>query len=204
MMNNKKIYIGTLVLMCGSIIYLFWENNSVCRELEKTQQAAEINSIKIKDYQKNQLYNWMISLDSLKDISITDNNKNTHQLFDLIDDETIIFYVHNLMCMMCVQKEIENLSKIAGVMGKENILVLAKGFSSKYLRKSDKFKKWRDNLYQTKSTPTLNNNNISGTPNVILVNNDYNILISYHALKHNTNDNFELFLHALKQKYDNS
>lgn len=155
MINNKKIYLLTLAIMCSIMVYLFWENRSVSRELENTRQSAEINSIKIKDYQKVQLYNWVISLDSLKDISITDNNKNNHQLFDLIDDETIIFYVHNLMCMMCVQKEIENLSKIASLIGKENILLLAKGFNSNFFCKNQTNLKTGETIYIKPSLPLL-------------------------------------------------
>jgi len=202
-MKNKNIY-GIIILTVGISIYLYVNTLTLSKELKRTRQLLKTSEKKVNDYQKLQFYNWSVNFDSLENLSITDKNQKTHKLFDLINNESAIFYIHNTMCMMCVEKELENLNTVAKIIGKENIIVLAKGFSPKFLYKSDKFKNWWHNLYQTKSAPTLENKNLSGTPNIILVNKSYEILNSYHALKHNTNSNFKLFLHTLKQKYHDS
>jgi len=152
------------------------DNHSKTEELVTLKQSLERQNKLLSDYQKIQLYNWMVSLDSLNNISVKNEDDKTQHLYDLIHGEMAIFYIENGMCEMCIRKELSNLNRITKIIGRNNVILLANGFSSRYLYNSESFKNWRDNLFQSKEAPTADNDNLSGTPSLVIV--DGNSLVS--------------------------
>ena len=136
----------------------------------------------------------------MKDIRVSSLEGEEHQLFDLINNTKGILYIENGMCEACIQKELLNIGQVAKVLGKENIILLTKGYTSRYLMNSDEFANWNDQVFQAEASPTLLNDNLSGTPCLLIVDRTYRIRGAYHALK-STNKNFEFFLSALQQTY---
>lgn len=72
-----------------------------------------------------QYMNWKLSIDTLKNIQLTNVLKNRKHLFDLLEGHKIILYYDNKMCKPCVNKEFDNLSKLANNIGYSNILIIA-------------------------------------------------------------------------------
>tara|TARA_B100000965_G_scaffold406837_1_gene449413 strand:- start:8972 stop:9598 length:627 start_codon:yes stop_codon:yes gene_type:complete len=203
-MKKTKALLTILVLIvlglstyCGQLIIAREKNKE---DKETSNRTIERQTNLISDYQVIQLYNWMIGFDSLNNIdvkSLYETNKSI-KLFDLITQPKAILVIEDGMCEACIQKELLNIKKVAQTMGFENIILLLKGYTRRYLANSDEFQDWKGNIYQVDDWITTNHGNLSGTPCLLIVDRSKKIRGVYHALK-STNENFEFFISALKQ-----
>ena len=166
--------------------------------MAETNRSMQRQANLLSDYQVIQLYDWMVGLDSLNNVTVTDQNKVENKLFNLLSGRTVILYLENGMCEACIKKELLNLNQLVKVVGREKIVLLANGYTFRYLYNSEEFKEWRDRLYQSDDAPTILNSNLSGTPCLLVIDHNFIIRASYHALK-STNKNFEFFLSAFQQ-----
>jgi len=148
MKNSKPIillFLAVVITALGVTIYFYSAYQKKVEELAAINRSLEIHQNLLSDYQHIQLYNLMAGLDSLDNISLVDINEQKHNLYDLFNDKAAIFYIENGMCEICITKELENIQQISKVVGRDRIIILAKGYSIRYLYNADVFKKWRDN-----------------------------------------------------------
>jgi len=200
--KSFNLLLGAVIIVSIALtLYFYTANNKKREELVKARRSLEMHKNLLLDYQLIKQYGLMVGLDSLNNISVTNNNKQEYNLYDLINGKTPILYIENGMCEECVRKELNNLEAIAKIIGRENIILIANGYSSRYLYNSDVFKKWTSNLFQSEENPTLFNENLSGTPSIFIVDNNYIIRGAYHALK-GTNKNFDIFLSAIRKTFN--
>lgn len=197
-MKSTQIIKGIAIVLVLTSFIFYQRSGNAEEELGDSARELQRMQTLLSDYQVIQLYDWMMSFDSLNNVTITDQEKEQVALYDLLKGKKAVFIVENGMCERCISKELKNLNLIADVLGRDNLVLLAKNYSYRYLYNSDEFSSWRDRLYQTSSDIFHLNNNLSGTPLTIILNKDLSIQSTYHALK-STNQNFEFFHSALQQ-----
>lgn len=202
---SKVLFTFLIVSIIGLCVYsaqLHHSSKKYSEEIKAKDRLLSRQENLLSDYQVIQLYDWMINFDSLKNIPVNSLSKaNETHLYNILNDHKGILFIENGMCEACIQKELLNINKVAKLLGPENIILLTKGYTSRYLRNSTEFKEWQNNIFLVDDWPTLMHENLSGTPNLLIVDKRKKIRGAYHALK-STNKNFEFFISALQQTYD--
>ena len=97
-----------------------------------------------------------------------------------------------------LEKEFQNLEKLANSHGKDNIILIGSGFRSSYIFRDKKYAAWKEQMYLCK-TNLYSKKNLSDTPSLTLVNAKGKIFAAHHATKSN-NQHFELFFDFLRKR----
>ncbi len=205
-MLKKIIIIGGLVALVVTLAILIDERNS--SEKDKLSLEGEVLSLnneitnlesQVADGVLIQFYNWKLNNDKVINATIKDLASKQKSLHSILGKNSIIFYFNNTMCSDCLNKELENLKTLEAVVGRDNIILIAEGFKTKYLQTHDKYKLWQERLYTLKGDLFSVSHNLSNTPSIVLLNEDMQVKTAYHAMK-NTNLNFEFFVEFLKSE----
>ncbi|MCY4160342.1 MAG: hypothetical protein OXE77_00565 [Flavobacteriaceae bacterium] len=172
------------------------------REIELNQLKKTISNFEnlLEDNFKIQQYNWLLASSQINDVTLIRliDEKSFH-FKSLLNSRKIIFYIEAGMCLFCLDKELQNVTQLIELVGKNNIIIVAKEFSKKYLLNENKFSEFKELIYLAKAE-IYTHHNLSDTPSLALVNEKGDIQHSYHASK-NSNKHFDLFHDFLKSSY---
>ena len=199
---QKRILIALTLASVAAMSYTV--SNYYKNMLHAEAMLAEMQTHKdqleslLTDYQVSQLNNWILPYDSIQNIKVSNQNRENFNLFHVMENRKILFIVENGMCEACIDKELENLYVMTRGTDRDDVILLAKGYTYRYLYNSQEFTQWKDRLYMYSEPIFSVSNNLSGTPTMLVINNEREIQSVYHALK-STNQNFELFLSAYKE-----
>ncbi len=195
------IYCILITALCGVVFSIFISKKSELIErnelLNKLDKELSITNSFLRDAYTIQFYNWILGVDSTRNIQLKNWKNDSLFLHDLLKNQTLVFYFESDMCEVCVDKEFLNLEDLANTFEKYKILIIASGFSSKYLFNHKKFAKWKSQIYLSKQR-LYSEKNLTHTPTITLNNSKGEIFAAYHATKSN-NKHFELFLNFLKK-----
>ena len=167
-------------------------------QVDKLEKEVSITKSLLQDAYTIQTCNWLLGSDSVKNIRLVNHKKETLFLHNLLRENTFIFYFDSEMCNLCVEKEFQNLEKLANSYGKDNIILISSGFRSSYIFRDKKYAAWKKQIYLCK-TNLYSKKNLSDTPSLTLVNAKGVIFAAHHATKSN-NQHFELFFDFLRKR----
>lgn len=166
--------------------------------VDKLEKEVSITKSLLQDAYTIQTCNWLLGSDSVRNIRLVNHKKETVFLHDLLRENTLIFYFDSEMCNLCIEKEFQNLEKLANSYGKDNIILISSGFRSVYIFRDKKYTAWKEQMYLCKSN-LYSEKNLSNTPSLTLVNAKGAIFAAHHATKSN-NQHFELFFNFLRRR----
>lgn len=167
-------------------------------QVDKLEKEVSITKSLLQDAYTIQTCNWLLGSDSVRNIRLVNHKKETVFLHDLLRENTLIFYFDSEMCNLCVEKEFQNLEKLANSYEKNNIILISSGFRSSYIFRDKKYTAWKKQMYLCK-TNLYSEKNLSDTPSLTLVNAKGKIFAAHHATKSN-NQHFELFSDFLRKR----
>lgn len=202
-MKLPNIYKIASVLFFGISIFLLIRLKNTSSQVVRVNSSLETQilnndnlNVVLSNTQQLQFANWFQSLQGLKnELIITSLEGEKIRFEKAVKDKKVIFHFASDMCSSCVEKEFENLKTLMEKYDKNQIIIFAQGYQISYLKRSEEFEFWRNEILAVKES-IFNKGEIIYTPTITLME-DNEIKLVYHAPK-NTNASFEYLIQAIE------
>lgn len=189
------IFLLLSVVSVVSVICLIRKLNDAKQlSLQRQEENSYLKNIAEELVNVQQL-NWLIGDSKLLNRQLSDRNNSVYLLHELIHNGRFIFYIDSDMCGPCVDKELGNLEELASYCGKDNIMIIAKGFNQKYLFNDKRFSRW-DNIYIANNT-IFTTNFYNQVPIVVFAEENGEVRFAYNAPQ-SSNMTFAAYLDFIK------